>query len=132
MKYLKTFFLTSSFLFGGAVAALAQDHYPEYMKMANRAYSNEKYDLAAEYYESAAEDQPDHWQAYQGLGSSYYMMKRPKDALKAFEKALKLNPQSAILAKYVKALQALVNAPPTPTPAGKAAAQPATSPPLPR
>lgn len=102
-----------------APAAAQYDHYPQFMDNANRAYMNEKYDLAMEYYGSAIEDKADGWQAYVGLGNCYYYKKKPKEALKAYEKALSLNPDNPTLARFIQALRARMGVlafPPTPTP----------------
>lgn len=74
---------------------LAQDHYPDYMKMALKAFQNKNYDLAIGYYESALDDKQDYWPAYQGIGICHYYKRNNKEALKAFEKALKLVPNDS-------------------------------------
>jgi hypothetical protein len=121
MKSVKTMVLGIVLGGGFAVAALAQyDHFPQFMDNAKRAYMNEKYDLALEYYQSAIEDKSDGWQAYVGLGNCYYYMKKPKEALKAYEKALSINPDNPTLVRFVQALRARMGVlliPPTPTPA---------------
>jgi tetratricopeptide (TPR) repeat protein len=107
---------THLLLFGLLLAVVsplsAQDHYPEYMQMALVAYNNKSYDLAISYYHSALEDKPGHWPAYQGIGSCYYMKGNKKAALKAFEKALKINPRNTALAAYVQALRRELGASP--------------------
>ncbi len=96
------------------------DHYPEFMNMGNRAYLNQKYDMAIEYYQSAVDDKEDCWQAYVGLGNCYYYQKKFKDSLKAYEKALKINPDSADLTRFVVFLRAKLGIYPTPTPGPRA------------
>lgn len=109
---LRAFTLVAGLLFFGPTSPVAaQDHYPEYMQMALVAYNNKNYDLAIAYYHSALEDKPGHWPAYQGIGSCYYMQGKMKDALKAFEKALKINPQNPRLAAFVEALRRQLAAP---------------------
>jgi tetratricopeptide (TPR) repeat protein len=101
------------FAAGLALPALAQDHWPEYMKMARQAFDAKKYDLAIAHYESALDDRHDYWAAYQGIGTCHYMKGRKKDALKYFEKALKFNPGSVQLRNFVEALRRQLAATPT-------------------
>jgi len=101
---MKTLALTV-FLTAGALPVLAQDHWPDYMRMARQAFDAKKYDLAIGHYESALDDRNDYWAAYQGIGTCHYMKGRKKDALKYFEKALKANPNSAQLKAFVEQLR---------------------------
>ena len=115
LRALVLFFLT-----GGVAGVLhaQNDHYPQFMEMGNRALGGEKYDLAIDYYQSALDDKPDCWQAYVGLGNCYYYQKKLKESLKAYEKALQLNPGNTELIKFIQFLRAklAVGAQPTPTP----------------
>jgi len=95
-------------------AAQAQDHYPDYMKMALKAFQNKNYDLAIGYYESALDDKQDYWPAYQGIGVCYYYKRKNKDALKAFETALKLNPGNARLTAFIDYLRRQLATPKVP------------------
>jgi len=99
-------------LAGMVCPVLAQDHFPEYMKMARQAFDAKKYDLAIGYYESALDDRNDYWAAYQGIATCHYYKGRKKDALKFFEKALKFNPGNAQLKAFVEALRKQLGAPP--------------------
>jgi tetratricopeptide (TPR) repeat protein len=110
---MKTFFF-AALSFGWALPALAQDHWPEYMKMARQAFDSKKYDLAIAHYESALDDRHDYWAAYQGIGTCHYMKGRKKDALRYFEKALKHNPGSVQLRNFVETLRRQLAATPTP------------------
>ena len=104
MKKIKS--LAATILFALlAFPVFAQDHYPEYMQMARKAFDSGKYDLAIAYYESALDDKHDYWPAYQGIGTCFYLKGRKKEALKAFEKALKINPGNARLAAFVENLR---------------------------
>jgi len=93
------------FLAWMASPLLAQDHWPDYMRMARQAFDAQKYDLAIGHYESALDDRNDYWAAYQGIGTCHYMKGRKKEALKYFEKALKANPNSAQLKAFVEQLR---------------------------
>jgi tetratricopeptide (TPR) repeat protein len=88
------------------------------MEMGNKALAGEKYDLAIEYFQSAIDDNPDCWQAYVGLGNCYYYKKKLQDSLKAYEKALKINPDNSELTRFIRFLKTKlgVAAAPTPTP----------------
>ncbi len=128
------FALFAAFYLSFMGAALAQnDHYPQFMEMGNKAYNNEKYELAMDYYNSAIDDNPDCWQAYVGLGNCFYYRKKYKDSLKSYEKALKMNPGNSDLMKFVQFLRGKVGllAVPTPTPTAIPQALPAGLPPLP-
>ena len=134
MKKIYGFVLFIVFYASVTSAALAQnDHYPQYMEMGNKAYNDQKYDLAMEYYNSAIDDNIDCWQAYVGLGNCFYYQKKYKDSLKNYEKALKMNPGNSELVKFVNFLRGKVGvlAAPTPTPTVIPQALPAGLPPLP-
>ena len=88
--------------------------------------------MALGYYNSAIYDNLDCWQAYVGLGNCYYYLKKYKDSLKNYEKAMKMDPDNGELVKFVQFLRTKV-APavlPTPTPTA-APAMPGGLPPLP-
>jgi tetratricopeptide (TPR) repeat protein len=117
MKIKITVVLLLVFIAGFTAQAQAQnDHYPQFMEMGNRAYNNQKYDLAVDYYQSAIEDKDDCWQAYVGLGNCAFYRKKYKDALKNYEKAYKINPDNSELARFVAYLRSKLGAAPTPTP----------------
>jgi tetratricopeptide (TPR) repeat protein len=99
-------------LAGTPLAVQAQDHWPDYMRMARQAFDAQKYDLAIGHYESALDDRNDYWAAYQGIGTCHYMKGRKKEALKYFEKALKANPNSVQLKAFVEQLRRQVAAAP--------------------
>lgn len=107
------FFLVSYILF-------AQEHAPDYVRMGTQAFEKKQYDLAISYYNSAIDEDITYWPAYQALGTIYYMRKDYKEALKNFQKASELNPDSDPLRKFVKGLRAYLRLPalpdPTPTP----------------
>jgi tetratricopeptide (TPR) repeat protein len=136
MKHLKILALLSLLLNGFAGPASAQDHYPQYMQMAKRAFDNQKYELAVSYYESAIDDKSEYWQAYVGLGNCYYYLKRYKDSLKNYEKALQMNPNNPNLLQFIQFLKTkmgVVALPtPTPTPTAPPPSLPAGLPPLPQ
>jgi tetratricopeptide (TPR) repeat protein len=86
------------------------------MEMGNQAYASEKFALAMDYYISAIDDKEDCWQAYVGLGNCLYFQKKYKDALKNYEKALKINPNNPDLTRFVQNLRFKLGVVPTPTP----------------
>jgi tetratricopeptide (TPR) repeat protein len=92
------------------------DHYPQFMEMGNRAYNNQNIDLARDYYQSALDDNSDCWQAYVGLGNCDYAKKKFKEALKNYEKALKMHPDNPNLTQFLQALRYKMGIFPTPTP----------------
>ncbi len=108
-------------ILGASGTAWAQNyHYKDYMRLATRAYESKKYDMALEYYQAAADDKEDYWQAYQGLGTCYYLKGKKKECLAAFEKAYQLNPENAALLQFIQALRRVLGmlplVIPTPTP----------------
>jgi tetratricopeptide (TPR) repeat protein len=92
------------------------DHYPQFMEMGNRAYNNQNYDLAKDYYQSALDDNSDCWQAYVGLGNCDYAKKKFKEALKNYETALKMYPENPTLQRFLQSLRYKMGVFPTPTP----------------
>ena len=108
-------------LAGGATSALRaqNDHFPQFMEMGNKALNNGKYEMAAEYYQSAIDDNPNCWQAYVGMGNCYYYEKKLKDSLKAYQQAQKINPDNSELGRFILFLRTKMGATlprPTPTP----------------
>ena len=99
-----------------APAKAQNDHYPQFMEMGNRAYNSQNYDLAKDYYQSALDDNQDCWQAYVGLGNCEYVKKKFKEALKDYEKALKMKPENPTLTQFLQALRYKMGIFPTPTP----------------
>jgi tetratricopeptide (TPR) repeat protein len=88
--------------------------------MGTQAFQHKQYEMAISYYNSAIDEDMNYWPSYQALGTVYYYKKNYKEALKNFEKALELNPESAPLRKFVNALRVYLRLPPlaapTPTP----------------
>jgi tetratricopeptide (TPR) repeat protein len=104
------------FLVVNGIASAQNDHFPQFMEKGNRAYNDQKYDLAIDYYQSAIDDKEDCWQAYVGLGNCAFYLKKYKDALNYYEKAYKLNPDNGELSKFVYYLRNKLAVAPTPTP----------------
>jgi tetratricopeptide (TPR) repeat protein len=114
---MKKYILIFLILVGGFLPAQAQnDHFPQFMEMANQAYASQKFSLAMDYYNSAIEDKQDGWQAYVGLGNCLYYQKKFKEALKNYERALKINPDNPELNRFVGNLRFKLGMLPTPTP----------------
>lgn len=112
----KTLFVLTLLLSGLTAPLWAQnDHYPQFMQMANTAYGSQKYELAIEYFQAAIDDNSDWWPAYVGLANCYYAQKKYKDALQNYETALKMHPDNPTLSRFLDAFRRKLNTP-TPTP----------------
>jgi len=102
----------------------------QYLEAGNQTYAAKDYAKAVQYYQAAAQLDPNSAAAYQGLGNSQYSQGQDSAALASYEKALALNPNNAQLSTFVQSLRAKVGAAPAgstavPAPATGAAASPA-------
>ncbi len=101
----------------------AQEHAPDFLRLGTQAFRNKQYDMAISYYNSAIDEDTNYWPAYQALGTLYYIKKNYKEALKNFQKAFDLNPDSEPLRKFVSYLRVKQGQSPlpmaTPTPVFK-------------
>src|SRR5262245_32409904 len=79
-----------------AHAYTAQDYY----KAGLQLYSQGQYQNAARYFQAAVQLDPQNWQAFQGLGQSYYQLGQSDDALKAFDQSLQANPNNPSLRTF--------------------------------
>lgn len=68
-----------------------QDPAPR-LALANLYFDRQQYDRAAEWYEKELALDPQNFNARTDLGTSYFNMGRPQDALKSYEATLKINP----------------------------------------
>ena len=109
-------FISFCLTFIASPVSAQNDHYPQFMDMGNRAYNNQNYDLAKDYYQSALDDNSDCWQAYVGLGNCEYAKRNFKEALKNYEKALKMHSDNPTLTQFLQALRYKMGIFPTPTP----------------
>jgi tetratricopeptide (TPR) repeat protein len=62
------------------------------LKLANFLYDQKRYPKAIEWYQRALELDPKNVNACTDLGTAYFYMGRPQDALREYDKSLKLNP----------------------------------------
>jgi cytochrome c-type biogenesis protein CcmH/NrfG len=63
------------------------------LKLANFLYDQKQYRKAIEWYERALELDPKNVNARTDLGTAYFYMGRPQDALREYDKSLAINPQ---------------------------------------
>ncbi len=75
------------------------------LAMGGQSLANKDYKSALQYYQAAANDDPNSVAAYQGMGTCYYYLGQKDQALAAYEKALSLNPNNALLSQFIKALK---------------------------
>ena len=83
----------------------AQDNSAQYYQSANTAYSQQNYDQALRYYKAAVQQNPQMWQAYQGLGNCYYAKGDKASALTNYQQSLQINPNNPQLSQFVQTLQ---------------------------
>lgn len=99
----------------------------QYITAGNQSYAAKDYPKAVQYYQAAAQMNPNSAAAFQGLGNSQYLLGQNSDALASYQKALALNPNNTQLSSFVETLKAKVAAAPAassvavPTPAPGAA-----------
>jgi len=112
----------------------------DYYKAASGLYAKQQYDLAIRYYQAAIQSDPNHWQAYQGLGTAFYQKKDYRNASAYFDKSLSLHPDNPSLKQFNDKLkgahtewaQVPVSVPePTTTPFSRSPSQSAAPTPLP-
>jgi tetratricopeptide (TPR) repeat protein len=63
------------------------------LKVANFLYDQRQYDQAIEWYQRALELDPKNVNARTDLGTTYFYIGRPQDALREYRKSLEINPQ---------------------------------------
>ncbi len=106
IRFLAFFLLSMLF----ASNAFSQDDAVSYYEYGNDLFSQGNYDQAIEYYRQAISLNADFWQAYQGLGTSYYMKGDYPTSLAQVSEALMLNPGDKDLIAFKGQLEALVGA----------------------
>jgi hypothetical protein len=92
--------------------------------MGNSAYAAKNYAQASGYYQSAINENPSNWVAYQCLGNCLYFQGNLREALRNYETSLSLNPTNSQLSQYVQVLRAKVGGPVEPQPMSQAASTP--------
>jgi tetratricopeptide (TPR) repeat protein len=85
--------------------ANAQATAAQYLAAGDQLYSTGDYEKALQYYQAAAQLDPNNPAAWQGIGNSDYSLGRKDGALAAFEKSLSLNPDNPPLASLVQSLK---------------------------
>lgn len=92
-------------LLGLVGSSSAQDQSLQYYQAGGTFYSQKNYDSAIRYYEVAAQMNPQMWQAYQGLGNSYYAKGDKSKALSSYQRCLDLHRDNPSLASFVQSLR---------------------------
>jgi hypothetical protein len=93
------------FILGLAGSSSAQDQSIQAYQSGNQAYTQRNYDQAIQYYQSAVQQNPNLWQAYQGLGNCYYAKGDKDTALANYQKSLSINPNNPQLSQFVQTIQ---------------------------
>lgn len=78
----------------------------EFYTEGTKAYNSRNYDSALEKFKKSVENNPNLWQAFQGLGNCYTAKGMAKEAIDAYETALKLNPANAGLKEWLEKYKA--------------------------
>ncbi|MEW5736261.1 MAG: tetratricopeptide repeat protein [Thermodesulfobacteriota bacterium] len=76
--------------------AAAPDEPAAAFQAARAAQSLGDFEKAAKLYERSAKAQPEAWQPFRGLGECLFILKRPGEARKALEAAVRKNPNDAV------------------------------------
>jgi tetratricopeptide (TPR) repeat protein len=69
-----------------------------------RLYNSHDYSQAAQYFQAAIQQDPDNWQAYQGLGLCDYAQGDKAGAKQAFDQSLRIHPNNPQLARFDESL----------------------------
>jgi len=77
----------------------------EFNALGYRLLGQDKLDQAVFVFELNARRYPDSWNAHDSLGEAYVKAGRTKDALRSFERSLRLNPDNANARKMLEALR---------------------------
>jgi tetratricopeptide (TPR) repeat protein len=106
MGPMRKFFQTSAFFLlslpSGVFAITPQDYYQAGLNL----YSQKQYAQAIAYFKTAVQLDPGYWQAYQQLGTSYYLLNQIPRALWAFGKSLSLHPDNPVLERFADSIRA--------------------------
>ncbi len=86
-------------LFFAASTALAATSW-EYYQAGMRLYNQHEYGDAERYFQAAVQQDPNNWQAYQGLGMCQYAQGDRPGAEKSFDQSLRIHPDNTPLAKF--------------------------------
>lgn len=84
-----------------AVTTIAQDYDDQGMSLYNRGL----YEKAIGYFNSAAQANPNDWQAYESIGNAYAKLNNNQAALDAYQKSLQINPNNSTLSVVVDNLK---------------------------
>ncbi len=94
-----------------ASAAMAATSW-EYYQAGMRFYNGHDYGQAARYFQAAIQQDPNNWQAYQGLGLCDYALGDRPGAKQAFDQSLRIHPDNPQLARFDESLDSAVPASP--------------------
>ena len=75
----------------------------QYIEAGNQFYASKDYAKAVQYYQAAAQMDPNSAAAFQGLGNSQYSQGQNAEALASYQKALAINPNNTQLSKIGRA-----------------------------
>jgi tetratricopeptide (TPR) repeat protein len=84
-----------------ARAATAEDYYKAGLTLTQQ----NQHEQAIKYYQAAVQLDPNHWQAQQAMGTSYYQMGKKPEALTAFDASLKIHPDNPQLKAFADSLR---------------------------
>lgn len=99
-------------LFTFSTMALAATSW-EYYQAGMRFYNQHEYSEATRYFQAAVNQDPNNWQAYQGLGMCDYAQGDKAGAKQAFDRSLTIHPNNPQLAHFDESLEPGSPAPPS-------------------
>src|SRR5437773_1060206 len=77
----------------------------DYLNAGKTSYKQGNLNLAVKYFQAAVQLDPNNWQAHQSLGNCFYQLRRPGEALTAFEKSLALHPDNPSVRTFAESLR---------------------------
>lgn len=77
----------------------------EYYQAGMRLYNQHEYGEASRYFQAAVDQDPNNWQAYQGLGMCAYAQGDKTGAKQAFDRSLTIHPNNPQLARFDESLE---------------------------
>ncbi|HJT23998.1 MAG TPA: tetratricopeptide repeat protein [bacterium] len=101
-------------LFLLAPAAFAATSW-EYYQAGMRLYNQHEYNEASRYFGAAVNQDPNNWQAYQGLGLCDYALGDKAGAKQAFDRSLTIHPDNPQLARFDESLDSATAPPRSPS-----------------
>jgi len=77
----------------------------EYYQSGQRLYQQGQYRKSLSYFQAAVQEDPSNWQAYQGMGLSYYALGDTPNAKASFDRSLSIHPNNPSLRNFNDKLQ---------------------------